>query len=230
MKVRILRQEAPDTDSYWEAFVYDGPEDNTVAGLLDYLNFHDDILDESGRKTTRISWDCSCMQGVCGACAMVINEVPVLACETFLKSLKGEEITLRPLRKFPVIRDLIVDRSLIHENLRKTNVFIGEYRPETLKDPRSADRRHEHHYSVSKCLRCGLCLEVCPNYTDGGTFFGAAFANDCYLVSTRNQTKAKEFRKVYGEHFGNVCSKALSCMEVCPMHIPTIASMAKMNR
>ena len=65
---------------------------------------------------------------------------------------------------------------------------------------------------------------------DGRTFFGALFANDCYLVASRNREKTAEIKACYGEHFGSGCSKALSCLDVCPMHIPTLASMAKMNR
>jgi succinate dehydrogenase / fumarate reductase iron-sulfur subunit len=223
MKVRVLRQRAPEAAPYWEAFDYDGPADCSVAGVLDYLNYHDDILNDAGEKTARIDWDCSCLQGVCGGCAMVINGRPALACETFLKDLKGRELTLRPLRKFPVVRDLVVDRSVIQENLRRTDVFIGEYRP-------GADTDHAQQYAAAKCLKCGLCLEVCPNYVDGKTFFGAAFANDCYLVASRNREKAKEIGKAYASHFGSACSKALSCMDVCPMKIPTIASMARLNR
>ena len=102
MKVEILRRSAPEAAPYWEAFVYDGPADSTVAGVLDYLNYHDDIVNAAGEKTARIAWECSCLQGVCGACAMVINGVPALACETFLRDLKGETLTLRPLQKlFP---------------------------------------------------------------------------------------------------------------------------------
>ncbi|MCR4840973.1 MAG: 4Fe-4S binding protein, partial [Lachnospiraceae bacterium] len=172
MKIRVLRQSAPDSGSYWETFDYDGPMDISVAGLLDHLNFHDDIKNDKGEKTGRISWECSCLQGVCGACAMVINGVPALACETFLKDLKGKEVTIRPLTKFPVIRDLIVDRSSIMENLTTSGVYIGEYHP-------SAPGEHRHQYDVAKCLKCGLCLEVCPNYTNGNTFYGALFANDC---------------------------------------------------
>lgn len=62
-------------------------------------------------------------------------------------------------------------RSSIHKNLRQTNVYIGEYKP-------TGDRDHEHQYVAAKCLKCGLCLEVCPNYVSGVSFFGAAFAND----------------------------------------------------
>lgn len=223
MKVSVLRQLFPGSAPYWETFEYDGPDDNSVAGVLDYLNYHDDIVDVEGKRTTRIGWECSCLQGICGACAMVINGKPVLACETFVRDIRGNEIEIRPLRKFPVIHDLVVDRTSIHENLKQANVGIGEYRP-------AADGDHAHQYAAAKCLKCGLCLEVCPNYVNGHTFFGAAFANDCYLVATRNRDKADQIRAIYAEHFGKDCSKSLSCMEVCPMKIPTLASMAKLNR
>lgn len=223
MKVKILRQVTPVSEPYWESFNYNGPSDITVAGLLDHLNYNDDIVNDKGESTTRIGWECSCLQGVCGSCAMVINGIPALACEAFVRDLKGKEITIRPLRKFPVIHDLVTDRSSIHENLKKTNIFIGEWQ-------QSEDTDHEHQYAAAKCLKCGLCLEVCPNYVNGQTFYGAVFANDCYLVSSRNRSKTDEMRKVYGEHFGGGCSKSLSCADVCPMKIPTLASISKLNR
>ncbi len=223
MKIRILRQKDPGSEPYFESFNYDGTRDISVAGLLDHLNFSDDIVNDAGENTARIGWDCSCMQGMCGACAMVINETPALACETFLKDLKGDEITIRPLRKFPVIHDLIVDRTRIQETLKTTNVYIGEYDPNKNED-------HRHQYEVAKCLKCGLCLEVCPNYTGGGSFYGAMYANDCYLVYARNRNKSADMKKTYARHFGKSCSKSLSCMDVCPMKIPVIASMAKLNR
>ena len=223
MRVKVLRQQSPGSTPYWETFEYDGPGDNSVAGVLDYLNYHDDIVDIEGRRTTRIGWECSCMQGICGSCAMVINGTPSLACETFIRDLKKKELEIRPLRKFMVIHDLLVDRSSIHENLKQANICIGEYQPSPGSD-------HALQYAAAKCLKCGLCLEVCPNYVNGHTFFGAAFANDCFLVASRNRSKAKETREIYAEHFGKNCSKSLSCMDVCPMKISTLASMAKLNR
>ena len=225
MRVKVLRRRDRSCEPAWESFSYDGPLDISVAGLLDYINFHDDIVNEEGKKTDRISWECSCLQGVCGSCAMVICGVPALACETFLRDLvRGhKEVTIEPLRKFPVIRDLMVDRSVIQENLKKANVYIEEYKP-------SEGGSHRQEYLAAKCLKCGLCLEVCPSYVNGSSFYGAIFANDCYLVSSRNAEKGREVKKLYQEHFGNACSKALSCMDVCPMNIPIIASMAKMNR
>ena len=265
MRVKVLRQEGPDAESRWESFLYDGPMDNTIAGVLDYINNNleesrpaapdgipDDIVDENGKNTTRITWESSCLQGVCGACAMVINGRPALACETFLRDLKGREITLRPLSKFPVIRDLMVDRSSIEENLREMNVYIEEYHPADEKpvsfpretsSPAAPDLTSRsaklkpaapvglpQEYTVSKCLKCGLCLEVCPNYRKDKRFFGALYAGDCYLVATRNIRKSDEIRDAYRKRFGGSCSKSMACMRVCPMEIDMVASMAKLNR
>ena len=129
MKVKVLRQRGPGETPYWERFDYDGPSDSSVAGVLDWLNYHDDIVNDAGERTARIAWECSCLQGVCGACAMVINGAPALACETFLRDLKGRELTIRPLQKFPTVRDLVVDRSAISDGLRSSGVFIGAYQP-----------------------------------------------------------------------------------------------------
>lgn len=223
MKIKILRQKLPGCDPYWESFDYNGTREISVAGLLDHINYNDDIINDKGIKTSRIGWECSCLQGMCGACAMVINENPGLACETFLRDIRGNLVEIRPLRKFPVIHDLITDRSNIYENLKRTDVYIGEFVPEPGED-------YSHQYQAAKCLKCGLCLEICPNYTNGEHFFGAVYANDCYLVSTRNREKARDIQRVYEKHFGNSCSKSLACMDVCPVNIPTIASMAKLNR
>ena len=223
MKVRILRQESPVSKPYWQEFSYEGSTNQTVAGLIDELNYRDDLKDINGKPAPRISWECSCLLGMCGGCAMVINGRPALACETFLRNLKGDVVTIEPLKKFPTISDLVVDRGSIQENLKKVNACIEEYKG---ADPREYDQM----YATAKCLKCGLCLEVCPNYKGGKTFFGAAFANDCYLISTRSKTMDEPMKKAYTKHFSKSCSKALSCVEVCPMEIPTLKSIASMNR
>ena len=222
MKVRIKRQLHPFAEPYWQEFIYEGDENQTVAGMLDALNYKDDLTDADGKSAPRIQWECSCLQGMCGGCAMVINGRPALACETFLKNLP-DTVVIEPLGKFPTIADLVVDRGVIQENLKKENTFIEEYSGSHAKE-------YPHQYTVAKCLKCGLCLEVCPNYEKGDRFFGAAFANDCYLIASRSSKRKEDIKKSYKKHFERGCSKSLSCMEVCPMQIPTLSSMAKMNR
>ena len=223
MLVKIKRQSAPDSDFYWQSFQYDGPRHVTVSAVLDALNYTDDLFDAEGNVATRIRWECSCMQAVCGACAMIINGVPALACTTFADEVKGEELVLEPLSKFPVVADLIVDRSIIYENLKEAKVYL-----ETLTE--NNKKHHAQQYSTAKCLKCGLCLEVCPNYHPGGAFFGAVLANESYLTASQSKDGKAETVKAYKEHFGAGCSKALSCQSVCPAGIETITSILRMNR
>ena len=223
MLVKIKRQETKDSKPYWQSFRYDGDRNTTVSAMLDALNYTDDLFDADGKPARRIRWECSCQQKMCGACAMVINGVPALACATFLNSFKGDELTLEPLSKFPVISDFIVDRSIISENLKNAGVYLGEYRKIRPED-------YPQLYSVARCLKCGLCLEVCPNYNRGENFFGANFANESYLMTEQTADRGEELKEVYAEHFAKGCSKALACMKVCPMEIDTLTSIARLNR
>ena len=223
MIVKIKRQDTAESAAYWQSFKYDGPKHVTVSAVLDALNYTDDLFDIDGKPAPRIRWECSCMQAMCGGCAMVINGVPALACATFADEVKGEDLVLEPLSKFPVIADLIVDRSIIYENLINAKAYLE-------KVAVSDKLQHEQQYSVAKCLKCGLCLEVCPNYIPGGDFYGAVLANDSYLIASQSPDKKHQVIKEYKNHFGAGCSKALSCQSVCPMGIETITSIMRMNR
>lgn len=154
---------------------------------------------------------------------MVINGVPALACNTFADSVKGKKLVLEPLSKFPVVADLIIDREIIYENLNHAKAYLDDL-------VTNKEQLRDHQYSVAKCLKCGLCLEVCPNYHPGGSFFGAVFANESYLITSQSANKPTELVKEYKTHFGAGCSKALSCQTICPAGIETITSIMKMNR
>ncbi|MBQ5862531.1 MAG: succinate dehydrogenase [Peptococcaceae bacterium] len=182
MIVKIKRQSSPAAAPYWQSFSYNGPMHVTVSAVLDAINYTDDMIDTEGKSATRVRWECSCLQSVCGGCAMVINGVPALACNTFVDEVATDDLVLEPLSKFPVIADLMVDRSIIYENLNRAKAYLES-------DIVSSAKSHDHQYSVAKCLKCGLCLEVCPNYHPGGSFFGAVFANESYLITSQSAEK-----------------------------------------
>ena len=223
MLVRIKRQRDAESEPYWQSFFVDTEPTMTVSALLDRLNYTDDLYDAQGEPAPRIRWECSCLQKLCGSCAMLINGAPRLACAVFLRDLPEYELTLEPLSKFPVIADLMVDRSIIEEELKEAKAYLGAFELPRAKDiPRL--------YAVAKCLKCGLCLEACPNYVRGKRFFGALFANEMYLLALQSSDRMLDLRAEYADHFASGCSKALSCTDVCPAGIDTLSSMAAMNR
>ena len=154
---------------------------------------------------------------------MIINGTPALACSTYIDEVKGNELVLEPLSKFPVVADLIVDRSVIYDNLNAVNAYL-------CNNSLSNKKHYKQQYSVAKCLKCGLCLEVCPNYHPGGSFFGAVLANESYLITSQSEPETPKIVKEYKKHFGAGCSKALSCQTVCPAGIETLTSILRMNR
>lgn len=224
MIVRIKRQDGPGAEPYIQSFEYSGSGRLNVACILEELSNREELIDTEGRRAGAIRWECSCRQKLCGACAMVINGRPSLACSEFVDADKDAELMLEPLKKFPVIKDLSVDRSSIAEHQKLAMMYLGE-RGKLVKT------EHQYQYSVAKCLKCGLCLEVCPNYVGPeGNFYGAVLANEAYLLHSSTQSRKKEIAKQYRLHFGRGCSKALLCRDICPAKIPTLASIGYMNR
>lgn len=222
--IQIKRQKDKNTSSYWQEFLYDGNEDDSVAVILNELNGRNELKDSRGENAESISWECSCMVRKCGACAMLINGYPRLACSTFLNTLKGNKVTLAPLSKFPVVKDLIVDRSIVFENLKKVNLWLES-------DAYMASHTHEPRYQSAKCLMCGCCLEICPNFSTYSEFVGAVAPVNAYRILNEEQDAdhikkiSEQYKKLYFEG----CGKSLSCQNICPAGIPIEELMVRSN-
>lgn len=223
MIVKIKRQKDPGSEPYWQDFDLDLKGRYSVSHIIELLNEREDLKDTDGRPAAAICWERSCLQQMCGGCAMVINGIPALACGTFIDTEKTKDLKLEPLSKFPVIRDLKVDRRCIDEHQKQALLYLGEKAKVNKKE-------HEQQYLAAKCLKCGLCLEVCPNYVrKGGKFFGALFADEAYLLHSSTADRRKEIARQYRIHFEHGCSKSLACRDVCPMKIQTLSSIGYMN-
>jgi succinate dehydrogenase / fumarate reductase iron-sulfur subunit len=158
---------------------------------------------------------------------MVINGRPRLACNTFLNrlKLKNETLILQPLSKFPTVQDLKVDRNVIFDNIKKMNLWLDG-------EAAVVSREEDQQYSVSRCMMCGCCLEVCPNFTNGASFAGATVMNAAYKVISQNQDSEhkRALMKAYQKYGSSGCSKSTSCESVCPMSIKATVSMSRLNK
>ncbi|MBR1930597.1 MAG: 4Fe-4S dicluster domain-containing protein [Lachnospiraceae bacterium] len=215
IQLQIVRRESTEAPPYLQRILYETPDPNaTVATALTDINKNPNQKDTEGNVVTPIGWECNCLQKKCGACAMLINNRPMLACDTKLSEYgKKGVIRVEPLKKFPVIRDLIVDRSILQENLKTIKAWLEE--PVLLKD-----KQYDVAYEASRCLQCGCCLEICPNFYAGGTFAGtAALVPVSRLLAELPREEQKKLAKAYREHVFEGCGKSLACRKVCPAGI-----------
>ena len=123
-----------------------------------------------GKESTPVSYDANCLEEVCGACAMLINGQPRQACSALVDNLE-KPIRLEPLTKFPLVRDLVVDRSFMFESLKRTKCWIpidGTYA--LGEGPRMSPATQEVGYPLSRCITCGNCLEICPRVNEHSQF------------------------------------------------------------
>lgn len=221
----ILRRETPDSEPYRQVIEYEYTDAReTVATALTHINRLEGLSDSKGRPVTHIEWECSCMQKRCGACAMLVNGRPQLACDSFLDVCsKNGCITLEPLSKFRCLRDLVVDRSALRESLKKMKAWAG-------KEGTTAEKKLDDVYDASKCLQCGCCLEVCPNYVPGESFAGAAgFVAGYRSAAALKKEDRQERKAAYNEHVYKDCAKSLSCKDICPAKIDTDRILSRSN-
>ena len=198
---------------YWQKIIYETDDENeTVATALNRINNSGNYKDTENNPIIPIRWECSCMQKKCGACAMLVNSEPRLACDSKLKEM-GEVIKVEPLKKFPVIADLVVDRSIMLENIKNAGIWFDE---NTKADETVGDIAYE----ASRCLQCGCCLEVCPNFYTGSEFFGMSAAVPfTRIISAVTENQKKAVYKAYRKHIYEGCGKSLACHNICPANI-----------
>ena len=220
--IRILRRESYRSEPYWEDYLFENVnEASTIASVLMSLEEKDRVQTESMRPFRPIAWECSCLQKKCGACAMVIGGKPALACDTKLSECSGETVTVEPLRKFKVIEDLRVDRSEMMERLKTLSVWFED-------DAKTTGEKTA--FEASRCLQCGLCLEVCPNFYSEGKFGGmAAMAPLSRLIAKLPDGQRKSVSKNYEKAVYNGCGKSLACRDICPAEIDLEKLLVKSN-
>lgn len=223
-RIDVCRRRAGETTSYHEVFVFETDDDqSTVASALRAINGQDTILTEEGTETTPIQWESSCLQKKCGACAMVISGTPRLACATKLADLADDPITLEPLHTFACVADLIVDRQTMFDNLSAATTWLeGE--------ADLADKRWSIAMEASRCLQCGICLEVCPNFSCENAFSGMAqMAPLARLLAETPKDERKRLARSWKDHVYGGCGKSLACRDVCPAKIDIGRLMARSN-
>jgi succinate dehydrogenase / fumarate reductase iron-sulfur subunit len=227
----IERRNSTNEESYWEKFELPYRANMNVISAL--MEIRRNPVNMEGKKTTPVTWDMNCLEEVCGACSMVINGKARQSCTALVDQLE-QPIRLQPMKTFPVVRDLIVDRSRMFESLKKVKAWVPIDGTHDLGEgPRMPERKRQWAYELSKCMTCGVCLEACPNVNDKSDFIGAAPLSQVRLFNahpTGAMNRDERLNAIMGEGGLASCSNSQNCVESCPKGIPLTTSIAALNR
>jgi succinate dehydrogenase / fumarate reductase iron-sulfur subunit len=216
IKVEIKRQATPDEPARTEKFEIAYRPGMNITSVLGEIAAEPVTAD--GRETTAIAYDANCLEEICGSCAMLINGKARMACSTLVDKLE-QPITLAPLSKFPVVRDLAVDRSVLFQNLKA--------------GPRQFPQIQEQRYPLSNCISCTICMEVCPQFNDSTSFVGAATIAQVKLFNMDPAgavLKEERLRALAGDGGVQECGMAQNCVAACPKQLPLIEAISDVSR
>ena len=228
---RIWRQESAVAPGGFEEFRVPYRKGANVISCL--MEIQRNPVNAAGKSTTPVTWDAACLEEVCGSCAMNVNGKVRMACSALVDKLEWP-VTLEPMRKFPMVRDLAVDRTRMFESLKRVKAWIeldGTYN--IGPGPRQSQSEQAQRYVLSTCITCGSCLEACPQITQDNDFMGAAPISQVRLFNLHPTGAMHADDRLHGLMGpGGIqdCGKAQNCVQVCPKEIPLTTSIAAMNR
>ena len=235
LTLRVWRQSGPDETGRYEKFeVADARPEMSVLELLDVLNAG---LVDAGIEP--VAFDSDCREGICGACGVTVDGRPhgpaenTPSCHQRLASFAdGDTIRIEPLRAaaFPVIRDLVVDRSALDDVLG-----AGAYVSVPAGSAPDADSTLQGHDSaeaaldLAACIGCGACVAACPNGS-ANLFVGAKLGHLALMPVAQldRAPRARDMVRAADEEFGP-CSLYGECSRVCPAGIP-LRAIGAVNR
>lgn len=229
--LNIKRQESEVSKPYWETFTIPYAPNSNIISCLMHIQVNP--VNSQGKSVKPVVWESNCLEEVCGACTMVINGKVHQSCSALIDQLV-KPIKLEPMSKFPVIRDLVVDRSRIFNSLKTVQAWVTA---DGYHDLGPGDRLSQNHqevaYKLSECMSCGCCLEACPQYTKGNNFIGAAAISQARLFNmhpTAMNISDQRLDSIMQKGGISDCGNAQNCVESCPKSIPLTESIAEMGR
>ena len=237
MKTYILKiyRGSPE-NQYWEEFELPlRPSVNVISALMEIQK---KPVNRQGKIVSPVVWEQGCLEEVCGSCSMLVNSRPRQACSALIERIINETdsniITLSPLSKFPLVRDLIVDRSVMFENLKKVHAWVdvdGAY--DRGPGPNISQEKQEMMYTISQCMTCGCCVESCPQSNPRSKFVGPQIIAQVRFFNTNPIGKMKKSDRLQPlmEDGGiSDCGNAQNCQRVCPKKLPLTDSIAAIGR
>jgi len=174
----------------------------------------------------------SCRFKICGSCAVLVDGVQMLACETQVSSL-GRRVRVEPLPHFEVLKDLVVDIEPFLEQMEAAMPYI--HPDPDVEEPRVDPEEFQKYRSPSSCIWCGACSSACPITATEPYYMGPAPLAQVYrfVVDSRELEEAKRLRLIRADSSTSGvwrCHQIFACAEVCPKDINPGRHIAELKR
>lgn len=223
-------------NQYWEEFEIEVKPFLTVTAAL--VEIQKNPVNRKGEKVTPVAWEQGCLEEVCGSCSILINGRPRQACSALIQQMLQQShssvVTLAPMTKFPLVRDLVIDRDVMFQNLKTVKAWVEvDDALDRGFGPKISQELQETLYSLSTCMTCGCCTEACPQINQHSKFIGPAAISQARQFNAHpvgNMQKADRNRALMQEGGITECGNAQNCVQVCPKLIPLTESIAVMGR
>ncbi|WP_258360388.1 succinate dehydrogenase/fumarate reductase iron-sulfur subunit [Moorella sulfitireducens (nom. illeg.)] len=213
-----------DKEPYMQEFTFEVEKGLTI---LDCLNYIKENLDAT------LSYRASCRMGICGSCAMLINDYPRLACETQVLVLGKTLIEIKPLPNYPLVKDLIVDLTPLFAKHRAVKPYVihpDERQPE--KEFIQTNQEQTKYLQFAYCLKCGICLAACPTVATADNFLGPQALAQAYRYNSDTRDNGlKDREKIIDSSYGLWrCHMAGACAEACPKGVDPALAIQLMKK
>ncbi len=174
----------------------------------------------------------SCRFKICGSCAVLVDGVQMLACETQVSSL-GRRVRVEPLPHFEVLKDLVVDIEPFLEQMEAAMPYI--HPDPDVEEPRVDPEEFQKYRSPSSCIWCGACSSACPITATEPYYMGPAPLAQVYrfVVDSRELEEARRLRLIRADSSTSGvwrCHQVFACAEVCPKDINPGRHIAELKR
>jgi succinate dehydrogenase / fumarate reductase, iron-sulfur subunit len=236
LTLKIWRQAAPGDAGRIET--HEAREIPAAASFLEMLDIVNERLIERGEEP--VHFDHDCREGICGACSLTINGIPhgrdrgITTCQLHMRKFRdGDTIWIEPFRAraFPVIKDLVTDRSAF-DRVQQAGGFVsvrtgGAPDAHALPVPKEAA---DAAFSAAACIGCGACVAACKN-ASAMLFVAAKVSHLGHLPQgqpERDRRVLQMVRQMEAEGFGN-CTNQYECEAACPKEI-SVDHIARLNR
>jgi succinate dehydrogenase / fumarate reductase iron-sulfur subunit len=221
LKIRRFNPELS-PDSWWDEFTVQADPFERLVEVLHEVKWHHDGT---------LSFRRSCVHGVCGSDAMLINGRNALACKILVKEVEPR-VTIEPIRGLPVLKDLIVDMDPFFDGYRTVLPYLVNDGGEPSEERHQSPEQRARYDDTTKCILCAACTTACPIFWGDDGYVGpAAIVNAHRFIFDSRDEAGRERLKILSEKTGVFrCRTTFNCTDACPRGIEVTKAIQEVKR